>query len=120
MASDLGASSPSTTCSIVTIAEGEGEAQTDGDPRRDTADQRLQQMFERRLGERAEPDARDGDAELARGEIGVDVLHRVQRRPGAGLAGLVELDHLTRAHARDRELSRHEERVRGRPAGRPR
>ena len=97
----------------------EDEAQPDRDAGGDGADQRLQDVLEGGLGERAEADAGDGDAELAGGQVGVDLLHGAARRLGAGLSLPLELDDLAEAHTGDGELGRDEEGVEGdEPEGR--
>ena len=91
--------------------ERDHEAEADGHAAGETAEERLEQMLEGRLGESAQTDARDRDAELAGGEVGVDVLDGVTRRRGARLALLLEVGDLAEPHARDGELGGHEERV---------
>ena len=89
-----------------------GEA--DPRDRRALAQERLEEVVEGGLAERAEPEAGDRDPELAGGEVGVDVLDRVLDRPRAraGRRSTHAVD-LTRAQAGDRELGGHEEAVRG-------
>ena len=75
------------------------------------AEQRLERVVERRLAERAEPQRADRDAELARREVAVDVIDRVQHglRPRPALVR--ELLGLRVAQARDAELDGDEEAV---------
>ena len=97
-------------------AEGEGERKRRRDlfdPAAERLGDRLEQVLEGRLGESAEADAGDRDAELAGGEIRVDVVDGVGDRLGATALALLELGDLARPDARDGELRRHEEAVEG-------
>ena len=77
----------------------------------DTGDERLDQPGEGRFADPAEGDRGEGDAELGRRQIGVEVPEHVRGQPRAALAGLdVRLD-LGRAHLRQGELGGDEKAV---------
>ena len=82
-----------------------------GEPRV-VPEQRLEQLVERPLADRAEAERGDRDPELAGGQVRVDVLDGVLRRARSRAPLAHEVGQLRRAQPRDRELGRDEKRVR--------
>jgi hypothetical protein len=80
---------------------------------RGVAEQRLEQVVEGGLADRAEAQRGERDPELARRQVRVDVVHGVLRRLRPRLPLAHELGHLGRAQPRDRELGADEEAVGG-------
>jgi hypothetical protein len=73
---------------------------------------RVQELLEGGLADEAETDRRDCNPDLARREIGVEMIDRMPQRTGARRPCALELTDLGRADASDRELGGDEEAVR--------
>ena len=72
---------------------------------------RLERVGDGRLGDRTEPERRERDPELRTGEGDGQLAQRLQRRDGAGLAGLRALLDDPSSGRQQRDLDRDEERV---------
>jgi hypothetical protein len=94
--------------------EGEGECSRDRYAAEDGSvpEHPVQKLLKHRLADDSEADARDRDAELAGGQIGVDVVDGVAYRLRSRPAFLLEVVDLGRAKTGDREFGGHEEAVR--------
>ncbi len=108
----FGTISPTTVCSEDDDAEADHEGDRVhgvlGQP--DRRERALEQVGQGRLGERAEAERADRDAELGAGDHHRDLAHRAQRRPGPPGGRRHRLDHRT-PRGDQRELAGHEERV---------
>ena len=91
--------------------EGQRRRQCDPCHRGLRAQHGREQMLERGLADDAEADAGDGDAQLACGQVGVEVGHRVAQRARPTAPRVLQLGQLGRAHPGQRELGGDEERV---------
>ncbi len=95
--------------------EGEGDRQRErgGDPVREAAEERLDQLRERGLAEEADADRGDRDPDLAGGERFVDLVELLDHGLGPGFAFRGELFDFAAAAAHQRELGGDEEAVDG-------